>query len=151
MSVDSFLVQDKIFVHHPIIRPNFIFKYSHTTENFESRNRYAEIVSILDAPTSLIMQVAGSGMMWFSYNIFWSKRTSNRKGFLRFGIDIPHNLHYVTTKILPALKHLEFGYHVNLIGINMGALKLEKIHLEMFVHSNDGKAGVWWTLQHHLQ
>jgi aspartyl protease family protein len=141
MSIEGFLAREKVQIVR-MVHPSFLIGCSHYTENFDNQNRYAGVFSTSRAPTSLVMQVAAStGVTRFSYCLFRSKRTSNRQGFLRFGTDIPSNPDYLTTKILPALNDHEFEYHISLIGISLGTLKLDKIRPEMFARSKDGQGG----------
>lgn len=132
MSVEGFLAQEKLSIVGLVDYSNFILGCAHSTKNFESENKYAGVISISRAPTSLVAH----GVTQFSYCLFGSSKR-NRQGFLRFGTDIPHNPHYRTTRILQALDDHEFEYYVNLVGVSLGTRKLDKIRPEMFARSKD--------------
>ncbi|TVU20829.1 hypothetical protein EJB05_30426, partial [Eragrostis curvula] len=118
----------------------FLFGCSLVTNNFQSEDMYAGIAGIGLVPTSLVMQAAAHGLTQFSYCLFVGSETK-RKGFLRFGTDVPHNLSYRTTKLMPTLDAHESEYYVNLVGISLGTQKLDQILPEMFARDKDGRGG----------
>ncbi|CAO1947632.1 unnamed protein product [Urochloa humidicola] len=92
------------------------------------------------------------GLTTFSYCLFHGGgggddgdgETSRRRGFLRFGTDVPRNPLYKTIKILPALEggHDESsGHYVSLVGVSLGGLRLDGIRPEMFARGKDGGGG----------
>ncbi|KAF8715963.1 hypothetical protein HU200_026929 [Digitaria exilis] len=107
-------------------------------ENFQNRGKYAGVAALSQSPASLTMQLAARGMPWFSYCL--TKGTS-RHGFLRFGTDVPHNLRYQATRILPALDASEAAYYVDLVGVSLGERRLDRIHPQMFARGKDGEGG----------
>ncbi|KAK3124296.1 hypothetical protein QOZ80_7BG0584600 [Eleusine coracana subsp. coracana] len=139
MSVTGYLSQDQVTILTSVLQ-NFLFGCSHSTHNFDSEGKYAGVISLGRNPTSLVMQAAAHGRTQFSYCLFEGGKT-NRQGFLRFGTDIPHSLHYRTTSILPAFDAHESGYYLNLIGVSLGGRKLDRIHPEMFARGKDNKGG----------
>ncbi|TVU37449.1 hypothetical protein EJB05_10764, partial [Eragrostis curvula] len=137
MLVEGFLGQEEVsIVGSTAKHPDFLIGCSHSTRNFASEGRYAGVAAISTAPTSFVMQMAARGVTRFSYCLSGGSK-ANRQGFFHFGTDIPRNPHYKTTRIMPAPDSHEF--HVSLVGISLGAHKLDKIHPEMFARSKDGQ------------
>ncbi|KAF8697135.1 hypothetical protein HU200_036129 [Digitaria exilis] len=118
--------------------PNLILGCAHSTENFQNRGKYAGVAALSQSPASLTMQLAAWGMPRFSYCL--TKGTS-RRGFLRFGTDVPHNSRYQATRILPALDASEAAYYVDLVGVSLGERRLDRIHPQMFARGKDGEGG----------
>nr|CAB3486793.1 unnamed protein product [Digitaria exilis] len=88
-------------------------------------------------------------MPWFSYCL--TKGTS-RHGFLRFGTDVPHNLRYQATRILPALDASEAAYYVDLVGVSLGERRLDRIHPQMFAREEAYRVveeTMWSDLKEH--
>jgi hypothetical protein len=85
------------------------------------------------------------GLTRFSYCLFHGGGDANRRrqGFLRFGTDVPRNPRYRTTKILPALgaRNESSGHYVRLVGVSLGARRLDGIRPEMFARRDDGQGG----------
>lgn len=140
MLVKGFLQEDHVTTADGSIIQNYVFGCSHSTTNFNSEGKYAGVMSVGRSPHSLVMQVAARGLTQFSYCLIGGSKT-NRHGYLRFGSDIPNNLHYRTTRILPMLKGHESEYYLSLIGIRLGGQKLDGINPKMFARSKDKKGG----------
>nr|CAB3486792.1 unnamed protein product [Digitaria exilis] len=67
---------------------------------------------------------------------------NKQTGFLRFGADVPHNPRYQTTRILPVLDiNDSAAYYVGLVGVSLGARRLDMIHPEMFSQEKGGQSG----------
>ncbi|CAL5032617.1 unnamed protein product [Urochloa decumbens] len=122
---------------------SFVLGCSHSTEHFQSHGQYAGVATVSRAPTSLASQLAKRGMARFSYCLAGAGG-GRRQGFLRFGADVPHNPRYLTTSILPAATGLgddTAAYYVGLVGVSLGAKRLEGIRPEMFARGRDGNGG----------
>ncbi|TVU40599.1 hypothetical protein EJB05_14066, partial [Eragrostis curvula] len=138
--VTGFLQQDHLTMADGSVIQPFVFGCSHSTNNFNSAGMFAGVISLDRRPLSLVMQVAARGVTKFSYCLIGGSK-ENRHSFLRFGRDIPHDMHYRTTRILPALEAHESEYYLNLKGISLGGQKLESIRPEMFARNSMDKKG----------
>ncbi|CAL5034647.1 unnamed protein product [Urochloa decumbens] len=123
---------------------SFVLGCSHSTEHFQSHGQYAGVATVSRAPASLASQLAKRGMARFSYCLAGAGG-GRRQGFLRFGADVPHNNpRYQTTSILPpaaALGDDTAAYYVGLVGVSLGAKRLEGIRPEMFARGRDDGNG----------
>ncbi|KAL6850240.1 hypothetical protein ACP4OV_020867 [Aristida adscensionis] len=136
----GYLARDH-FAKEGNVFPAFQFGCSHSTVHFQSQGVYAGIISVGRAPTSLVMQLAAHGLTHFSYCLSGGIE-ANRQGFLRFGSDVPLNhQHYRSTRILQSLHAFESEYFVSLVGLSLGAQRLNKIRPEMFARRSDGQGG----------
>ncbi|RLN00267.1 hypothetical protein C2845_PM06G28200 [Panicum miliaceum] len=136
--VDNFTMDGKPLAYRPF------FGCSHSTRRFDNNaGKYAGVFTIGRMPTSLAMQLAAHhrGLARFSYCLVGGG--TNRQGFLRFGADVPHHPkgHMTTTRILPALHAGESEYYVGLVGVSLGARRLDAIRPETLARRADGEGG----------
>ncbi|CAL5043760.1 unnamed protein product [Urochloa decumbens] len=126
---DTLTYDGKVHQHVP-------FGCAHQASHFQNDGMYAGVIEAT---------VLGHGLTTFSYCLFHGGgggETSRRRGFLRFGTDVPRNPRYRTTRILPAHEgHEPSGHHVSLVGVSLGARRLDAIRPEMFARREDGGGG----------
>ncbi|CAL5051884.1 unnamed protein product [Urochloa decumbens] len=129
LGADTLTYSGKVDEHVP-------FGCAHEAHNFQNDGQFAGIIGAA---------VLGHGLTTFSYCLFHGGgdgETSRRRGFLRFGTDVPRNPRYRTTRILPALEgHEVLGHYVSLVGVSLGARRLDAIRPEMFARREDGEGG----------
>ncbi|KAJ1258649.1 hypothetical protein BS78_10G091500 [Paspalum vaginatum] len=140
MSVEGYLAADTL-THDNHEHRNVPFGCAHKSVNFQSEGVFAGVVGVSRAPASLATQLATRGLARFSYCLFAGGGDTNRHGFLRFGADVPRGPRYVTTSILPALDPGESGFFVGVVGVSLGARRLDGIRPEMFARREDGQGG----------
>nr|CAB3484261.1 unnamed protein product [Digitaria exilis] len=120
LSVHGYVAREHI-VHLETnrISPNFVLGCAHSTENFQSEG-------------TNIARYAACGA-WANSVLLLSHWGNKQTGFLRFGADVPHKPWYQTTRILTVLDvNDSAAYYVGLVGISLGACRLDMIHPDMF-------------------
>ncbi|XP_020195434.1 aspartic proteinase nepenthesin-2-like [Aegilops tauschii subsp. strangulata] len=113
-----------------------VFGCAHSTHQFDNHGVWAGVMSLNRHPTSLIRQLSDRGLAAsrFSYCLVGKEHEHlHRRGFLRFGADIPDQPHARST----ALLHGELAqgggmYYVHLVGISLGGRRLTAITPAMF-------------------
>ncbi|CAN6214544.1 unnamed protein product [Urochloa humidicola] len=124
---DTLTFGTKVHQHVP-------FGCAHRAAHFQNDGVFAGVIGAA---------ALGRGLTTFSYCLFHGDgEASRRRGFLRFGTDVPRNPRYRTTRILPALDaHESSGHHVSLVGVSLGDRRLDGIRPEMFARGKDGGGG----------
>ncbi|CAN6234741.1 unnamed protein product [Urochloa humidicola] len=145
MSVHGYVHLEHVVDQHSRARfESFVLGCSHSTEGFQSHGLYAGVATVSRAPASLASQLAAKrGMTRFSYCLAVADGASRRRGFLRFGADVPRsNPGYQTASIIlppaAALGDDPAAYYVGLAGVSVGARRLEGIRPEMFAARGGG-------------
>ncbi|CAN6208218.1 unnamed protein product [Urochloa humidicola] len=130
LGADTLTYDGKVHEHVP-------FGCAHKARNFQNDAVFAGVIGAA---------ALDRGLTPFSYCLFHGGdgETSRRRGFLRFGADVPRNPRYRTTKILPAAAlegHGSSGHYVSLVGVSLGARRLDGVRPEMFARREDGEGG----------
>ncbi|KAG2605454.1 aspartic proteinase nepenthesin-2-like [Panicum virgatum] len=135
MSVEGYLGTDQL-TYEGAVHQNVPFGCAHSAHHFQNDGVFAGVIGAT---------AVARGLTRFSYCLFHGGGDANRRrqGFLRFGTDVPRNPRYRTTKILPALgaRNESSGHYVRLVGVSLGARRLDGIRLEMFARRDDGQGG----------
>ncbi|XP_044319370.1 aspartyl protease family protein 2 [Triticum aestivum] len=113
-----------------------VFGCAHSTHGFDNRDVWAGVMSLNRHPTSFIRQLSDRGLAGsrFSYCLVGKEHEHlHRRGFLRFGADIPDQSHARSA----ALLHWDLAkgrgmYYVNLVGVSLGGRRLTAITPAMF-------------------
>ncbi|OEL31918.1 hypothetical protein BAE44_0007063, partial [Dichanthelium oligosanthes] len=131
--VEGYLGHDQL-TYDGVVHQNVPFGCANEAHHFQNDRVFAGVIGA---------QAVGRGLTRFSYCLFHGGGETNRQGFLRFGTDVPRNPRYRTTKILPALDAHELsGHYVSLVGVSLGARRLDGIRPEMFARrKDDGEGG----------
>ncbi|KAG2620621.1 hypothetical protein PVAP13_3NG194900 [Panicum virgatum] len=124
--IDNFTMDGEPLEYRPF------FGCSHSTRRFENGGKYAGVFTL---------EAHHRGLAQFSYCLVGGE--TSRQGFLRFGADVPHRPagHMTTTRILPALHTDEPEYYVGLVGVSLGARRLDAIRPETLARRADGEGG----------
>ncbi|RCV20842.1 hypothetical protein SETIT_4G090300v2 [Setaria italica] len=134
MSVEGYLGTDQL-TYNNAVHQNVPFGCAHKAHHFQNDGVFAGVIGAA---------AVARGLTRFSYCLFHGGET-NRQGFLRFGTDVPRNPRYRTTEILPAAAldaaHDSSGHYVSLVGVSLGARRLDGIRPEMFARREDGQGG----------
>nr|CAB3467507.1 unnamed protein product [Digitaria exilis] len=130
MSVEGYLCHDQL-IYDGTVHQTVPFGCAHKAAHFRNDGLFTGVIG----PAGM-----AGGLTQFSYCLFGGGEAS-RRGFLRFGADVPRNPGYMTTKILPALDADESGHYVSLVGVSVGARKLEGIQPETFARGEDKHGG----------
>nr|CAB3467506.1 unnamed protein product [Digitaria exilis] len=130
MSVEGYLGHDQL-IHDGNVHQLVHFGCAHKAIHFQNINRFAGVIGVANL---------ARGLTRFSYCLF-ADGEATRQGFLRFGTDVPPNLHYRSTRILPVHGAHESGHYVSLVGVSVGVRRLGEIRPETFAHHEDGQGG----------
>ncbi|RLN11198.1 hypothetical protein C2845_PM09G08790 [Panicum miliaceum] len=132
MSVEGYLGTDQL-TYKGVVHQNVPFGCAHRAFHFQNDGVFAGVIGAT---------AVARGLTRFSYCLFHGG-DANRQRFLRFGTDVPRNPRYRTTKILPALgaRDESSGHYVGLVGVSLGARRLDGIRPEMFACREDGQGG----------
>ncbi|KAF8772630.1 hypothetical protein HU200_005592 [Digitaria exilis] len=130
LSVKGYLGHDQ-FIYGEKVHRNVPFGCAYKAEHFQNDGLFTGVIG----PAAM-----ARGLTQFSYCLFAGGEAS-RRGFLRFGSDVPRNLGYKSTRILPALDAHDSGHYVSLVGVSVGTHRLNGIRPEMFARREDGHGG----------
>nr|CAB3470027.1 unnamed protein product [Digitaria exilis] len=130
MSVEGYLGHDQL-IHDGNVHQLVHFGCAHKAIHFQNINRFAGVIGVANL---------ARGLTRFSYCLF-AGGEATRRGFLRFGTDVPPNLHYMSTRILPVHGAHVSGHYVSLVGVSVGARRLGEIRPETFTRHEDGQGG----------
>ncbi|KAI4962563.1 hypothetical protein ZWY2020_029153 [Hordeum vulgare] len=111
-----------------------VFGCAHNTHDFYNHDLWAGVMSLNRHPTSFIRQLSARGLAAprFSYCLA-NRQHRDRRGFLRFGADIPDQSHARSTPLLHGDLAQGGGmYYVGVVGVSLGGRRLTAITPVMF-------------------